>query len=65
MTELVIEQTKDRNGHHAWKVIRGDDIAGRIDWYPNGGYAFSPRGYMPIFTAAELRELAEFIEAQS
>lgn len=64
MSDMVIEQTKDRNGHPAWKVTRHDDIIGRIDWHPNGGYLFSTRGYMPTYTSSELHEIAEFIEEQ-
>lgn len=56
---LVFEQTKHVNGHPAWKVFHDGVFLGRVLRLDE--YRFRP-GDLPLFTASELRELAEFIE---
>ena len=59
---LVFEQTKHRNGHPAWKVFRNGVFLGRVAVSHLGGeYGFRAHD-LALFTASELRELAEFIE---
>ncbi len=69
---LIFEQTKSRNGKPAWKVLRQDEgIDGRLIhqdlgfiYWINTSYRFSPRLYRLAMTAAELRQIADFCEAQ-
>ena len=60
---LVFEQTKHRNDRPAWKVYRSGVLLGRVSHLGShlGEYRFKP-DYLALFTASELRELAEFIE---
>ena len=58
---LVFEQTKHRNDRPAWKVFRNGVFLGRVSHF-GGEHRFRPSDHMPLFTASELRELAEFME---
>ena len=58
---LVFEQTKHVNGHPAWKVFRDGAFLGRVLRF-GGEHRFRPSDHRPLFTASELRELAEFME---
>lgn len=71
---LTFEQTKNRNGKPSWKVIQPpalyaaslviDETVGRIEWLGNQ-YRFTTRApNVPTFTTADLRDIADFIEAQ-
>jgi len=55
---LVFEQTKHVNGRPAWKVFRDGVFLGRVS-HLGGEYRFKD---LALFTASELRELAQFIE---
>ena len=59
---LVFEQTKHRNDRPAWKVFRNGVFLGRVSHLGShlGEYGF--RAHDALFTASELRELAEFME---
>jgi len=57
---LVFEQTKHRNGRPAWKVFRNGVFLGRVS-HLGGEYRFTAHD-LALFTASELRELAQFIE---
>lgn len=57
---LVFEQSKHLNGRPSWKVYRGGVFLGRVSSLL-GGYGFSAHD-LAMFTASELRELAEFVE---
>lgn len=56
---LVFEQTKHRNDRPAWKVFRNGVLVGRVSHL--GEYKFRAHD-LALFTASELRELAEFVE---
>lgn len=60
---LVFEQTKPHNGRPAWKVYRNGVLLGRVSHLGShlGEYGFRAHD-LALFTASELRELAEFME---
>lgn len=63
MPLVFVEQSKYRNGRPAWKVFRGGVLLGRVSHLGShlGEYGFRAHD-LALFTASELRELAQFIE---
>lgn len=61
---LVFEQTKDRNDRPAWRVYRDAVFLGRVAHLDGhlDEYGFIAHD-LALFTASELRELAEFMAA--
>lgn len=64
---LLMEPKQDRKTKQ-WQVANKemDDVLGLVSWYaPWRKYTFSPANYGMVFEQVCLREIADFIEAQT